>query len=222
MRTICHTAYSVRFIPIAKNASTSIIAAMYRLSGNVSDIHKTKPPAHGWRPLSPLPTFAIIRDPADRLYSTWQSKIMCEDPEPTALQSSFKDKGLRAGMPFGDFLACIEQHGPRAFDNHILPQREYLPPFDADKVCLLPFELLDIAWYSAGLGELMGPLPFLNVSATGGIPPRLYERARALYRDDDDLHQAVTRGRRLPGFQQLAELIAARRDANRDVDPLPT
>lgn len=183
-----------RFIPIPKNASTSIIAAMFGLQGTPDEIHALKPER------VPLvnggATFAVIRNPADRFISTWANKVWRPHRPDTGL---IRRHGVRAEMSLGEFVDLVEERGVRALDAHIRPQVDFLPAgYDKSqfgKVTPLRFERLMIDWMEYGCEAIWGPLGHMNESSPPTFPKgytsELWSRITRLYIKDMMLWESL-------------------------------
>lgn len=162
-RYIAHedTANDVQFIPIPKNASTSIISAMFRLGGTVEEIHRSKPKPQEW--VNKGFTFAVVRNPLARFVSTWMNKVYDPHKPETRLLKEFKDRGIYRGMPLEEFADVVAYYGPFRFDPHLQPQSSFIP-LGNPTGRLLRQERLASDWEDSGLKKLYGPLPRLNES----------------------------------------------------------
>lgn len=172
----------LRYIPIPKCASTSITAALFGLQGTVEEIHTLKPA------VVPLvnggPVFAVIRNPVDRLISTWANKVWQPHRPDTGL---IRRHGVREGMRLTEFVALVEGRGVDAMDVHIRPQVDFLPT-DSKGVTLLRMERLLVDWRDKGYERLFGPLEHLNESSPpmfpDGYTSELWSRITRLYIKD--------------------------------------
>lgn len=112
-----------QFIPIEKNGSTSIIAAMFGLEGTPEEIHVAKPQTSQWNPSGP-PTFAVLRDPMERFCSTWWNKVYKPHRPDTKL---IRETPCYAGMPLSEFVDQAEEIVARDMDAHLRPQTSFIP-----------------------------------------------------------------------------------------------
>lgn len=189
MTVYCYDADEVRFIAIPKCANTSILAAMFDLDGTVERIHQIKPQQRVWGPEGES-TFAVVRDPVQRAVSCWMNKVYEPHRPDTALLQFYGQEGIRRGMSFSEYLDVIETRGVDAFDQHVRPQRDFLPENLSD-VVLLRFEHLDDDWREAGLESMFGPLGRLNESGVWPITQDDEWRLNTLYKNDVALHVAA-------------------------------
>ena len=204
---LCHPAPHVRFIPIPKNAGTSIISAMFRLKGSVERIHDTKPKFEYWAADDARPTFAVIRHPVARFVSVWYNKVYAPHRPDTAL---IKKWGMRPGMPLGEFLTAMEDAGVDNVDRHMAPQRSFLPDGFSKTVHLLDHDNLAAEWRAAGLEGLYKPLPSLNATKRDSLQldEDQWRRIVNLYREDFELQRRLKAGRYTLTAEHLPDVLA--------------
>ena len=180
MTLTCYANVHHQFINIPKNASTSILAAMFGIGGkSVEDIHvEAAKHRELYRENGP-PAFVVLRHPWRRFYSTWMNKVY----QPHRPDTNLIKMGCHAGMDLYEFANyCLAK--PELFnDPHLRPQSEYLPDGAYD---VLVHEDLDIYWDRLGYSALYGPLERLNSTDHPAPPHRTSLRGaiEAKYRKD--------------------------------------
>ena len=186
---------TLRFIPIPKNAGTSIISAMFDLHGTVEEIHANKPRRGPWTEAG-YRTFAVVRSPWHRFISTWANKVHRPHRPDTAL---IREHGVPLGASLEAFLDIVEERGAMGLDGHVRPQVSFLPP---SGVTLLRFEHLDYDWCEDGFERVYGPLGRYNCSTRPRGKEMLATQYRVenLYAEDVALWEKVcaARARDLP------------------------
>lgn len=186
----------IRYIPVPKCASTSVLSVLLNIDDSVEEIHRRKPKMGRWTP-DGWPTFAVIRDPWTRLVSTWRNKVYRPHRSDAGLISRH---GIPMGTSFADFVAIVAERGVRGLDGHIVPQVDYLRyrgEIPYNDIGFVLYEHLDEDWAACGGLDAVGPLPRLNATEPEDNPytDDLHIKVRTLYHEDLVMWRRVSAAR---------------------------
>ena len=113
------------YIPIPKVACTSIKARIAKLENKRllnNDPHQTQFQTISLEATynSPLPSFAFVRHPVDRLYSCWKDKVSQN------ITKEFSRFPFYSGMSFKDFVDVVKDIPDDEADGHFRSQYAYV------------------------------------------------------------------------------------------------
>ena len=181
------------FIHIPKNGGTSISEALYgtHIGHNTIRYYRAVAPII----TETVPTFAVLRDPADRFLSAYRHASRGEAAD-AMISSAFRNE-YRAFRSIDDAIDHVE--GVKSLytlDNIFRPQMWYVKDIKGAVAVPNLFHFLDRSRLDAWIAPWVASLPHLNRSRPAPISLRADQRRRlrSIYAEDYELIASLAAG----------------------------